>query len=182
MQPVSTAATQYDRRTIVFHWLTTVLVVTQWLGSKTFDLFGKGPLEVDAISAHITLGVLIGLLVVARIWWRLTEGVRLPEVGGGVLPLLAKAMHWGLYLLILAVVALGLTMVSLRSFSFFNLFNLPTIATGSRPFLRSVHGIHELLANVILLAAGLHAVIAIFHQYVWRDGVLARMVPSLSAR
>jgi cytochrome b561 len=182
MQPVNSSATQYDKRTIVFHWLTAILVVVQWLGSKTFDLFPKGPLQVDTISAHITLGIVIGLLVLSRIWWRATNGARLPDVGSGILPLLAKAMHWGLYLLILAVVGLGLTMISLRSFSFFNLFSLPTIGTATRPFLRSVHGIHELLANVILIAAGLHAIIAIVHQYAWRDGVLARMVPRLAAR
>jgi len=182
MQPVSTAATRYDRRTIVFHWLTAVLVVGQWLGAKTFDLFPKGPLQVDAVSAHLTFGVLIGLLVAARIWWRLTRGVRLPDIGNGLLPLLAKAMHWAFYLLILAVVALGLTMVSVRSFSFFNLFQLPTATTATRPFLRSVHEIHELLATLILILAGLHALVALVHQYVWRDGVLARMVPRLALR
>ncbi len=179
MQPVNSSASVYDRRTIIFHWLAAILVVGQWLGAQTFDMWPKGPLQVDAVSAHITLGVLIGLLTLARIWWRATNGVRLPDVGSGILPLLAKAMHWGLYLLILAVVALGLTMIGLRSLSFFNLFMLPTIGTATRPFLRSVHEIHGLLADLILIAAGLHAIVAIVHQYVWRDGVLARMIPRL---
>jgi cytochrome b561 len=172
-------ATHYDPRTIWFHWLTALLVVAQWAGAKTIDWWPKGPLQVDAISMHITFGILLGALVLVRIWWRATDGRRLPEVGTGILPLLAKAMHWGLYLLILTVVALGLTMISMHSFSYFNFFMLPVVTTGSRQLVRSVKGYHDLGATTILIAAGLHAAIALVHQYAWRNGVLARMIPRL---
>lgn len=173
------AASRYDSRTIWFHWLTAILVVTQWVGAKTIDWWPRGPLQVDAISMHITFGVLLGALVLVRIWWRATDGRRLPEVGTGILPLLAMAMHWGLYLLILIGVALGLTMISLHSFSYFNLFMLPDLTTGSRQLFRSVKSYHDLVATTILIAAGLHAAMALVHQYVLRNGVLARMIPRL---
>ena len=179
MQAISRNETHYDKRTIWFHWLTAVLIVGQWIGAKTIDLWPNGPLRIDARSVHITLGVIIGLLILARIAWRATGGRRLPSADRGILGFLAKAMHWGLYLLILGTVALGLTMVSLRAMSFFNLFMLPTLAEGTRPLLRSVKGYHELAGTVILLAAFLHAVAALIHQYVARDGVLARMIPGL---
>jgi len=172
------AANHYDSRTIWFHWLTAILVVGQWIGAKTIDMWPRGSLQVDAISMHITVGIVLGALVLARIWWRATDGRRLPEVGTGILPLLAKAMHWGFYLLIVAVVALGLTMLSVHSMSFFNLFMLPAL-TSNRALFRSVHSVHDLLATTILIAAGLHAVVALVHQYVWRNGVLARMIPRL---
>ena len=117
-----------------------------------------------------------------RIWWRVTQGTRLPGIGSGVIQFLAKAMHWGLYPLIFAAVGLGLTVVSLHSFSYFNLFSLPTITTGSRALVGSVLETHELVATVILLAAGLHAIMALIHHYAWRDGVLARMIPAAPAR
>ncbi len=182
MQPVSTPQAQYDRATLWFHWSTAVLVLAQWIGAKTIDIWPKGALQVDAISMHITGGALLGLLVLVRIWWRATRGRRLPEIDSGYLKMLAKAMHWGLYLAILVVVALGLTMVSLRSMSYFNLFMLPTLGTASRPLLRSIHGYHELIATAILIAAGLHAAMALVHQYIWRDGLLSRMIPQTSVR
>ena len=182
MKAVDTSAKHYDKSTIVFHWLIALLVVAQWIGAHLIDEFPRGALRIDAISAHITFGVLIGLLTAVRIWWRVTQGTRLPGIGSGVIQFLAKAMHWGLYLLIFAAVGLGLTVVSLHSFSYFNLFSLPTITTGSRALVGSVLETHELVATVILLAAGLHAIMALIHHYAWRDGVLARMIPRLSAR
>jgi cytochrome b561 len=181
MMPVDASAKYYDKRTIVFHWLITVLVVAQWTGAHLIDEFPRGALRIDAISAHITCGVFIGLLTVVRIWWRVTQGRRLPGVGTGAVQFLAKAMHWGLYLLILGAVGLGLTLVSVHSFNYFNLFSLPTVTKGSRELLGSVLETHELVATLILVAAGLHAVMALVHHYVWRDGVLARMIPRLSA-
>jgi cytochrome b561 len=178
MTPANGAATKYDSRTIWFHWLTALLVAGQWVGAKTIDMWPKGALQGAAISTHITFGIVLGGLIAARIWWRATRGRRLPDVGGGVLPLLAKAMHWGLYLLILTVLALGLTMLSVHSFSYFNLFTLPSL-TSNRALFRSVHSLHDLLATTILIAAGLHAVMALVHQYAWRNGVLARMIPQL---
>jgi cytochrome b561 len=36
---------------------------------------------------------------------------------------------------------------------------------------------HATAANAILVLAGIHAAAALFHHYVWRDGVLRRMLP-----
>lgn len=74
MQPVDVNATRYDTRTMLFHWLTAALVVLQWIGAKTIDWFPRGTLRVDARSVHITVGVLLALVLVARIVWRATGG------------------------------------------------------------------------------------------------------------
>jgi len=178
MQSISPSAASYDRGTIWFHWLTVLLVVGQWVGGKTVDFWPRA-MQVYVVSTHITFGLLLGLLVLARLYWRATGGRRLPAADRGVLQWLAKAVHWGLYLLILTVVGLGLAMLSQRSVSYFNLFMLPSLASGTRQALRAYHGNHELLATTILIVAGLHAAAALLHQYLWRDGVLARMIPGL---
>lgn len=179
MQPVSTAARVYDSRTIWFHWLTVLLIAGQWLGAHAIDMFPRGPLRIDAQSAHITFGALLGVLILARIAWRVRGGRQLPPADKGLLQVLAKAVHWGLYLLVLGTVGLGLTMLSLRSMSYFNLFMLPSLADGARGTVRDIREWHELGANTILIVAALHASAALLHQFVWRDGVLARMVPGL---
>lgn len=179
MQAISLNDKSYDTRTIWFHWLTAVLIAGQWIGAKTIDMWPDGPLRIDARSAHITLGIAIGLLVLARIAWRITGGRRLPSADRGMAALLAKAMHWGFYLVILGTVALGLTMISVRGTNYFNLVVVPVFVAASRQTSRAVHGYHELAGTVILLAALLHAGAALFHQYVRRDGVLGRMIPQL---
>lgn len=178
MQPVSTAETIYDPRTIWFHWLTAGLIAFQWVGAKTIDMWPRGA-QTDAISVHITAGVLLGLLVLARLIWRFTGGRRLVQADHGALQWLARIVHWGLYVLILTVVGLGFAMLSQRSTSYFDLFDLPSLASGTRAGFRAYHGNHALLANTILIVAFGHAAAAIVHQYVFRDGVLTRMIPGL---
>jgi cytochrome b561 len=46
---------------------------------------------------------------------------------------------------------------------------------------RSLKGIHEVLANALMIIAGLHAAAALAHHYIFRDRTLLRMLPS-SAR
>jgi len=172
------SATTYDSKTIWFHWLTAGLIAFQWIGAKTVDMWPRGA-QVDAISVHITVGVLLGLLVLARFAWKYSGGRRLAPADRGALHWAAQTVHWILYLLILTVVGLGIAMLSQRSTSYFNLFTLPTMASGTRAGFRSYHGTHELLANAILIVAFGHAAAALVHQYMWRDGVLTRMIPGL---
>lgn len=177
MQPVSIEARHYDATTIFFHWATAILVVEQWLGAQTIDWFPSGSLRVDARSVHIALGILLAVLLVARGFWRLTQGRRLPLAAGSALDLLAKAIHWGLYVLIAAMLLVGMFLTWTRGDSIFNLFRVPAYDPGNRALADQVQDIHATIGWLILALAGLHALAALFHRYVWHDGVLARMLP-----
>jgi cytochrome b561 len=177
MQPVSPAATRYDTTTIVFHWITAILVATQWLGAQTIDWFPQGAPKVDARSVHITCGVLLGLILLGRIVWRLTAGRRLPSAEDGVLGWAAKSTHWALYALVVLMVAVGIALAWVRGDSIFNLFTIPKFDPGNKALADQVQGYHATIGWIIVAAAGLHAAAALFHHYVWRDGVLSRMWP-----
>ena len=178
MQPVDTAATRYDGRTMFFHWATAVLVVAQWLGAQTIDWFPRGSLRVDARSIHIIFGVVLAVLLVARIAWRLTEGRRLPLADKGAVNVLAKATHWGLYALLVAMVLLGFAVVWTQGDSIFNLFSVPAYDPKNPDLGEQMQGIHGTIGWIILALAGVHATAALVHRYLWRDGVLGRMLPS----
>lgn len=177
MQPVDTAARRYDARTMFFHWATAILVVVQWLGAQTIDWFPRGPLRVDARSVHIVLGVVLAVLLAARIIWRLTRGCRLPLADEGSLNLVAKGTHWGLYALLLAMVTLGFGVVWAQGDSIFNLFSVPAYDPSNHDLGEEVQGIHGTVGWIILALAGVHASAALVHRYLWNDGVLGRMLP-----
>jgi cytochrome b561 len=177
MQPVDTTATRYDGRTMLLHWLTAILVATQWLGAQTIDWFPRGPLRVDARSVHITMGVLLAVVLVARILWRLTEGRRLPLADKGALNVVAKGTHWVLYLLLIAMVTAGIALTWARGDSLFNVVSIPSFAPGDKPLTEQIFEIHSTIAWIILGLVGLHAGAALVHRYLWHDGVLARMLP-----
>jgi cytochrome b561 len=167
---------QYDQKTIWLHWLTAGLVATLWGLAQIIDFFPNAQ-RVYPRSAHILLGVLLVLIYAFRLIWRNTNGAHLPPADTGWMHLAARAAHWGLYLLVAATLVAGLTYEAARADNILNLFQLPSIAPGDKALRRELGGYHELAANSVLILAGLHAVAALFHQYVLKDGVLRRMLP-----
>jgi len=176
VQPVSTDAVYYDRTTIFFHWVTAFLVAEQWIGAQIIDFFPRGAPRVDARSVHITLGVVLAVLLIARVIWRATRGRRLPLAKEGALGLLAQATHWGLYILIAAMLATGVFLAWARGDSLYNIVNIPAFAPGGHELANQVQKIHATIGYLILAVAGIHAGAALFHRIVWRDGVLNRML------
>ncbi|MCQ4158412.1 cytochrome b/b6 domain-containing protein [Roseomonas sp. GC11] len=171
---LSSPSPRYDARTILLHWLTAGLVAFQWLGGQLIDELPRGPLRGNMWSLHFTLGILLALLVVARLVWRVRGGRRLPPEPG--LPgLAARAVHGLLYLLLLVTLGAGLFWIWVRGSNFFGLFSLPVFDPANPGLRRSVGEWHETAANLLLLLAGLHAAAALLHHYLWKDGVLRRM-------
>ena len=174
--PKPIAPETYDLRTILLHWVTAVLVAEQWIGAQLIDYFPRGPLRIDARSVHILLGVLLGAVLVIRIAWRSTEGRRLPNADSGMLGLLAKLTHRGLYALVASMIAVGIFLAWCRGDSLFNLVTLPHFSPASRDLADSVQEIHAFIGYLILALVGLHAAAALLHHYFWKDGVLLRML------
>lgn len=175
----------HDRRTVWLHWVTAFVVLFMWIGAHAIDRFDKGSLRVDARSVHIVVGVLLGTLVAYRLFWRLTGGTRLANVPSGS-QMLARLMHSVLYVLIFTTVALGILNAWIRGDSLFGLWRIPLFGNydaGARHALsQSVVGFHSLSANLLLLLAGCHAAVALFHELVLKDKLMAGMLPQLRAR
>jgi cytochrome b561 len=175
MQPVNINATRYDTTTILFHWLVALLVVTQWIGAQTIDFFPKGDLRVDARSLHIVGGATLGVLLVLRLFWRGTVGRQLPPVGNGLIRLLAKIVHWGLYLAVAAQVLVGLSLAWARGDSLFGVYTIPSFSVGNKALVDQITGVHASIGWLIVALVVVHSLAALVHQGVWRDGVLDRM-------
>lgn len=169
----------YDSRSVTLHWITAFLVVAQWLGAHTIDWFPRGPMRADVRSTHILIGVVLLVIVVVRVVWRLTHAQRPAPIGPKAVRTATPAAHWALYGIVIAVLAAGVVNVLARGDSIFGLFKVPALHPGDKALRDQVGSIHELLANILLAAAGLHAVIALIHSWVSRDTVLGRMIPAL---
>jgi len=172
----SAATLSYDRRTIILHWLTALLVIGLWLVGQTVDWFPKGLVRTSARSTHIVCGALLGVLIVYRVWWRVTGGKRLPPADEGLLRTLSTFTHRALYLLVCLTVALGITNAWIRGDSIFGLFRIPSFAPLDKALRDSVEEYHGLSANILIALAGIHALAGLFHHYILKDGVLPRMI------
>lgn len=163
----------YDRTTVALHWITAGFVVVLWVIGQTADWIPDGPVNTDYWSVHVVLGFVFAVVIAWRIIWRITGGRRLPPADVGLLQVLAKAVHYGLYALLLVVIVLGIVNAFVRGYNLFDLVSLPQI--GDRAMRKPITQWHGLAANVLLALAGVHAAAGLFHHYVMRDGVLGRM-------
>lgn len=171
------AFVSYDRRTIVLHWLTALLVLGLWLAGQTIDWFPKGLPRTSARSTHILCGALLSGIVVYRIWWRASRGRRLPAADDGLVRVLSTFTHRALYVLVCTTVALGIANAWIRGDSIFDLFRIPSLAPTDKGLRESIENYHGLSANILIALAGIHAAAGLFHRFVLKDRVLRRMIP-----
>lgn len=174
MEPTSQP---YDGVSILLHWLTAVLVAILWTLGQTIDFFPKGALRIDARSVHILLGATLGIVLLVRVLWRASAGRRLPSANTGWLGIVARIVHYGLYLLVTATVVLGVCNAWQRGDVLFNLYTIPKLIPGDLALRRTLEELHGDFADVVVIVAGLHAAAALAHHYLLRDPVLRRMLP-----
>ena len=177
MQPAEMQGLRHDVTTIALHWITALLVVLLWTIGQTVDMFPNGPLRIDYRSVHIVLGAALGVVLLARLGWRLTRRGTLPPIDHGLWLAIARITHWLLYALLVVAVGFGIANAWVRGDSIFNLFRLPAYDPGNRALVDLIGDRHALFANAVLIVAGLHAAAALFHHYILRDATLRRMLP-----
>jgi cytochrome b561 len=171
--------TNYDNVTIALHWLTALIVVVLFGLAETWDYFPK-PTQESMQSLHVSLGVLLAAVVVARIVWRLIPGHQRPAVVGEWVKLASKTVHYFLYVLLVLQVCLGFAFrwSQGRPVSFFGLFAIPApFGPVARPTRHLVHAVHEYVGWTIVIIAFGHALAALYHHYKLHDRVLGRMLP-----
>ena len=167
----------YDSTTIWLHWLTVALVVILWILGQVTGCLPRGPFRLGVWSTHVVLGLLLVLVLAMRILWRARFGSALPPADTGVLHWLAKGTHHALYLLLVAVVILGIANASYLGFDLYSVLTMPRFGNGDPATERSINTLHEWAANLLVLVASFHAAAALGHQYIWRDRLLQRMRP-----
>jgi cytochrome b561 len=166
------------------HWTTVVLVVVLIVMGKAGDIEADEP---NALYMwHGSLGVLVLLLTLIRILWAVvSRPPPLPQTMSIAARSLALTVHIALYVLLVAVVFSG-WLVSSAEGAAINVFGVASIPS-LNAVMASAAGygfdedafeeLHEVLGNVLLVFAALHALAAVKHQFFDRDHLLARMLP-----
>ena len=171
--------TTYDGVAIALHWATAVLVFANFLLAQTWDWFAK-PTKGLMEDAHMSFGVLLAGVIVARIIWRWLPGHQVTSIEAGWVRLLSKGTHYVLYLLLIAEAGLGFAFRwgAGRPMAFFGTGIPPLIGEMARPLRRQLREFHEWIGWAIIVLALLHAAAALYHHYVLKDRVLRRMLPA----
>lgn len=167
---------RYSLPIIFLHWLMALMVIViiaiPYLGESTINGLG-GPGVV--FTWHKSLGLLVLVLTVLRLILRATTASPAPGGQNQTLRGLAKAGHVLLYALLITMPLSGLIFGS-RPLNFFWLFEIAPLGLDT-PIRDAAKAFHKTAQYVLMLMILGHAVMALYHHYVCKDGLLKRMKP-----
>lgn len=148
----------YSTFQILLHWAVALgivfnYIVSEGMGRALDQRLGGEAVTVAIAPLHVWVGVAVLVLALLRIALRITQGG--PPAAPGLLGKGAAAAHGLLYVLILVVPLSGAV----------------TWFAGQE----AAGEAHELLVNLLVLLAGLHALAGLYHHFILKDGILRRM-------
>ncbi|AUX76085.1 cytochrome b [Sinorhizobium fredii] len=175
--------------TIVLHWTIALLILgLMFVGFAMRRIELDPALQFSLYQWHKSLGfTALGLALLRALWW-LAE--RTPQPVPGLHPFEYAAARQTHRILILLGVIVPLAGWAVASASTLNMpsfyFNIIVIPHLPLPHSESAEAFwartHALLAYVMLVLVAIHAVAALYHQFVRGDDVLIRMLRSASSR
>jgi len=169
----------YGSTAKVLHWLVVALLVIQYSIGWIMPDIKRGMDPGVGMTLHISLGVTILLIIVARLGWRLAHPVA-PE--NSLAPwqrVTSEVIHWLLYVLVMATTLSGWLFASAQGWtvSWFFVIPLPMLTAGNTQLLQSIDGLHQDFEWTLLVLIGIHVASAFLHLLYFRDGVMRRMLP-----
>lgn len=172
--------THYGAIARLFHWLTVLLIVAQFVSMEFAHDLPRGPERSELYRLHKSLGVSILLLAIARLAWRFGNPVPPAPVDARAWERrAADVSHRLLYALIFALPLTGWVMSAAggRTVEWFGLVALPNPVGANAVLDERLEDVHEALANALLVVASVHVLAALRHHFVLKDDVLRRMAP-----
>lgn len=174
---------------VVFHWLAAVAM----FGALAGGLFAhrlSSCCELrhwTAYNLHASFGLALLALVALRLLVRsLRPWPAFPDRMPLWMRLSARATYTALYVLMVALPLAGWSIVSAPGCCHinpyvFDWFVLPSLDPAPIPNRAAAFSLHSALAWIAMGLIALHTLAALFHHFVWRDDILARIVPALRA-
>lgn len=165
---------RYNVAVRILHWLVFLAALIAVVAIELDDSHDGGPSVLFRI--HQSAGLAVFALMSLRLLVRLATPVPAPLPGPRRIGQIAALTHGVLYLLMLAMPVLGVLAVAWSGEpvdAFGMTLSLPL--TPSRSLAHFAREIHESGATFVYIFVGLHAVGALWHQFVVRDGVMRRI-------
>ena len=178
-----TALQRYGAGAVRFHWAMFLLVLAVGILGLMHDSWPKGT-QSFWINVHALCGLVLWLVLLARIGWRLRHTPPpLPPDIGRLSRRFARPVHLALYALMFIIPIFGIvTFVWHGRVLDLGMFEIKFGIKKNPAVFRPTEDIHGYLAYALFTLAAGHALAALWHHHVLKDGVLRRMWPARGAR
>jgi cytochrome b561 len=179
-----TKKSRYTYTAISLHWLIAIAIIGTFLLGLYVSSLPFSPQRIRLISYHKWIGVTIFILVLFRVFWRVTHAAPpLPQSIPRWQQIASTVSHGLLYAFMIAIPVSGWLYSSASGVPvvYLGLFKLPNLISADKALaanLKLVHiGLNFTLAAIVIV----HILAALKHHFVDRDNVLVRMLPFLKS-
>jgi cytochrome b561 len=173
------STTRYTTVAIALHWLLALMIVVSFSVGVYMSDLPFSPTRLKLYNWHKWAGMTILLLSALRLLWRLTHRPPAHPPMPSWQRRAADGAHLALYLLFFAVPVAGWAYSSAAGFPIvlYGVIPFPNIAPVDRVLAETLKEVHGALAFALAGVVALHVAGALKHQFIDRDGLLARMRP-----
>ena len=177
--PNSIHVERYNTISIALHWLMFLLITGVFVLGVLLDDIPR-PIKPFWLNVHFVIGVLVLIVLLLRLGWRLIAGTpALPADMHAHTKRATHVTHALLYVLMAVIPVVGLLTIFYRGRGIdFGVFSIASPFETNRSTGSFFKEIHEVAAWALCVLAGGHAVLALIHHYVLKDGILLRMMPA----
>ena len=176
----SPAIERHPLVTRVLHWATAVILVVSVSAILYRETTEQKTLRQVLMELHRQLGLLVLLLLVARVAVRSVKGLVNHALGPSAARRRAAAVaHWSMYGVLAGLVLLGWALCNAHAIHLrlFGVIPLPDLVAADSDLADTLSDYHIWAAWVLLSLVVPHVLAALWHHYIRHDGVLTAMLP-----
>ena len=172
---IKSTSDRYGAVAVAIHWISALAIAGLLVSGFRIASLADPLAKADLLRVHAAIGIAVLVLTLARLsWWLFAD--RKPAGVPGTPPLqerAAKAVHGLFYVVILGMGASGIGMLVLSGAGAILYLGAPGLMPDFTVFAPRVP--HGLGAFALLALIVLHVGAALYHQFVRRDRLIARM-------
>ena len=175
----SAATHRYDGAAIALHWLTALLIVANLILGLSMVQLPISPRKLHWYLWHKSIGVTVFLATSLRLGWRTLRPPPPPLPMPQWQRRAARVSHVALYVLLAAIPVSGWLYSSATGVQvvYLGMIPLPDLVPKDKALGDALRIVHVALNSLLFAVVCIHAGAALKHQFLDRDGALARMLP-----
>ena len=177
----SLAIERHPLVTRALHWATAVILVVSVSAILYRETIEHKTLRQVLMELHRQLGLLVLLLLVARVAVRSVKGLVNHALGPSAARRRAAMLaHWSMYGVLAGLVLLGWALCNAHAIHLrlFGVIPLPDLVAADSDLADTLSDYHIWAAWVLLSLVVPHVLAALWHHYIRHDGVLTAMLPA----
>lgn len=170
------AVDKYSRTIRILHWLLAAMLIALFIAGAIMHNSSDETTKFSIIKLHAPMGILAGLLLLLRTFFAFRHARPAPDPNWSVaVKWGSKIVHILLYVLPLALVGSGIATMVISGLGAI----LQSGQAAPWPELSSLPSAsaHGVFAKLFLASLILHIAGALYHQFIAKDNLIARMMP-----